>query len=234
MLRMNRFLAALLLGAASLSASAFAADSSSARPGSEVRLTPTRVETVIPGVGTIRGGQVLLAPGVTLRRYRMDGPRPFMVDVALPDGSVVMLPLNGVRVQGTMVAADESTITVRSEGGDVVVPKAAASRIDVSLGRQSRWTGVGKGAAFGAGLGVLLGVAFGDDNSRGFNWSREDLAFLGILFLTPVGATVGAIAGGGRNWQPIEPGEVKLAVGPVPKGAAVGVRFGFAGRGAGR
>lgn len=231
MITTNRFLATLTLIVASLATDSRAQDDPVLGAGSRVRITVTKAEADVPGVGLIRGGQIFLAPGVTIRRYRMDGPRPTMVELDLPGEAIRMIPLNGTRLEGGLVSVDETTITIRSGNEDLVVPRAAVARMEWAARPKNRWAGAGKGLAIAGGLGLGVGLLMGNDPKD--DWfsmtAGEKGLLLGILAM-PVGGLIGAVAGGGRRWQPIEPGEVKLAVQAVPKGAAVAIRFGFAGR----
>jgi hypothetical protein len=118
--------------------------------------------------------------------------------------------LPGQTIEGTLVSADSDGVSLvpRSDppllGGEMKLPAADVTRMDVALGKKSHWW---QGAVIGAVLG--LAVAFTDDvdpvlcevNENVLCSRGEALAVYGLTS-TAIGAGIGALIKTDR-WTPV-------------------------------
>jgi hypothetical protein len=139
-------------------------------------------------------------------------------------GSTPLQPGDRVRVQtmssqaayvGTVVAADENTITIDGDekGKPIVLRQADVTRLDVSVGTRSRGTHVLAGIAIGGGLGALIGLASGDDpDSQFIAYSAGEKAVMLAIPLALAGTLIGLVLPAGEKWEevPMNHGEVSI------------------------
>ncbi|HSD29163.1 MAG TPA: hypothetical protein VLL75_17815 [Vicinamibacteria bacterium] len=131
----------------------------------------------------------------------------------LPSGVRVRVwthSLPGQRIEGTLLRADSGAVTLvpRSDqplvGGELKLPAADVTRLDVTLGKKRHWW---QGAVIGAALG--LAVALTDDVdpvlckvNENVLCSRGEALLVYGLTSTAIGAGVGALIKTDR-WTPV-------------------------------
>lgn len=129
------------------------------------------------------------------------------------------------RVVGTVVAWGPDTVAVRTDDSRTVtpIPVAAITGYEQLTGRD-RWRGARRGAAIGAGVGVLLiGLAIRDDlDCSDCYIPATVVAVPAALVLTVVGSGVGAVIAPARWTTYGARRESRL-----PTAARVGFRLGF-------
>jgi hypothetical protein len=141
------------------------------------------------------------------------------------------------RIQGKLLALDEATMTIETEGQPrppIVVPRPEIKKLEVST-RKSR---KGRAALIGAGMGALIGGALG--YSLADDCSREELfcifpkedrskdALGGALLVGALGAGLGALIGPGERWQERPVAQLRLTVAPTRgRGAAISLALRF-------
>lgn len=145
------------------------------------------------------------------------------------------------RVIGTVVARDDTALTIRAASSNAIVTVARSrlARLDVSTGRHRH---TGQGALTGVGAGLLLGTLIG-----GFTAFAEGLAvdcskpqarctsdrsvYIGAAAGTALGAAVGATVGyfvSTEQWVHVVPRRaIGLRIAPRTDGVLVGVRATF-------
>ena len=134
---------------------------------------------------------------------------------------------------GGVQAMSADTLVVRYVDGTgastaTAIPLAYISQLEVSRGQHSKWlAGLGIGLAAGATAGAILGASTGNDRL----FSRGALAFLGAMFVAPIGGVTGLIVGAltkTETWEtvPIPRVGKGVALGPERR-IAVGVAVGF-------
>jgi hypothetical protein len=124
------------------------------------------------------------------------------------------------KLEGELVAADDTTVSLRLAGsrGVVTVPRDAITRLDVRRSPSRRW----RGAAIGAGVGLVAGgaiLAQGDSDER---------ALLSI-YTVPLGALFGYALAPSAQWEKhASVGSLRVGLAPVRgRGLAAAVSFGF-------
>ena len=128
-------------------------------------------------------------------------------------------------IVGKLVATDAEHLTVAAAGKPSVrVPRTAVQRLQVSRGRSR-----GKAALIGAGVGAVVGLAWGAIEHSRCESSGEgmcDLAY-GIPVMTvPVCALVG-LAVGKERWVETSPAGFHLGLSPTRDGVRVVGRLAF-------
>jgi hypothetical protein len=167
--------------------------------------------------------------------------------VAGPRVRVTAPAVSGKRFVGTLLAMDETTLTLRPQKGkDVLeVPRNAITRIELSRRPSRRGKGAGIGALVGLGAAVIIGLAAGDDCgslpepapgwagftdalNRNLCMDKAETAVMSAILTVPTGALIGMAAAGGEKWVRTTPDRFSVAVKPVRTGgigATVSVRF---------
>lgn len=180
------------------------------------------------GVGPVSGGEASLP---------VLGPR---VRVTAPG-------VSGKRLVGTLLAMDDTTLTLQPQKGtDVLeVPRSAINRIELSRRPSRRGKGAGIGALVGLGAAVIIGLAAGDDCgslpepapgwagftdalNRNLCMGKGETAVMSAILTIPTGALLGMAAAGGEKWARTTPDRLSVAVKPVRTGgigATVSFRF---------
>jgi hypothetical protein len=102
----------------------------------------------------VLGTCMLLAPGVG----GAQDADPFLVGNRVR----VTLDSSSAAVKGRVLASDRDTLTLLAGDQPLKVSKSRITGAETSIGRRSAWL---KGAAIGAGLGMLLGVALPVDTT---------------------------------------------------------------------
>lgn len=144
-----------------------------------------------------------LRPGLRVRVTSPDVTPPVVTGVigAVSTDSLVLLRRIGARD------------TLRMS-----VPMAAITKLEVSQGRHSRWqTGLVIGAAAGALTGAVIGAASGED----LLFTSTANAFIGAVVFTPIGGTIGLVAGAltkHEDWEAVPLGRPMVALRPGPGG----------------
>jgi hypothetical protein len=162
---------------------------------------------------------VLLAPLTSTDAQQLSEVAP---------GARVRIRAPGVvagRYTGTVLSRTADTIAIASSGASSVrVPVASLTSVEVSRGK-SRSRGAIKGAAWGAGIGLIFGVlTTGISDDVGYGSEGEYLAanLVGGAFW---GALIGAIAGSER-WDRYDlPARSSLVLPVTPGRFGVGVRL---------
>ena len=140
------------------------------------------------------------------------------------------------RIQGKLVALDEATMTMETDGQSrpTVVPRPAIKKVEVS----TRGSRKGRAALIGFGVGALIGGAWGysvvDDCSRGTflcifpKEDRPGLTLGGAVLGGALGAGLGALLGPGERWQERPGAQLRLTVAPTRgRGAAISLALRF-------
>jgi hypothetical protein len=145
--------------------------------------------------------------------------------VRVGPGERVRVTSESLRVDGTLMAVDDDTLTIRPRDGtaDVTVPRMAIAKIERTDGRRSRVRDAGLGALIGLGVGALAGLASSTSCeprewfcSAGFNST-----FFGILG-AGAGAVTGAILPPPSRWVEIDESaltEISQPIQPLPSRA---------------
>jgi hypothetical protein len=161
---------------------------------------------------------------------------------ASPRVRVTAPAFSGKRLVGTLLAMDETTLTIASQKGKgvVEVPRSAVTRIEVSRRASRKGKGASIGALVGLGAAVAIGLASDgcpprapNDHSLAGALSRicfgRTVTSVGAGILTvPLGALIGLGVAGGEKWAPTTPDRLSLSVKPTRTGglgAALSVRF---------
>ena len=109
-------------------------------------------------------------------------------------------------VEGRLLELKDSVILVGWWGDTETVEEIPVR--EVKRMKFRRKGAIGKGAAIGAGAGLLLGAisgfADGDDEPGWFSMTAEEKSVGSAILLTPVGAAVGAVVGSARKKFVIE------------------------------
>lgn len=140
------------------------------------------------------------------------------------------------RIQGKLLALDETTMTVETEGQSppMVVPRPAIKKFEVST-RPSR---KGRAALIGFGVGALIGGVLGYSTAEDCSqeeflciFPKEDrpgLTLGGAALVGALGAGLGALLGPGERWQERPAAQLRLTVAPTRgRGAAISLALRF-------
>jgi hypothetical protein len=136
------------------------------------------------------------------------------------DGDDALLPVKAgtrVRLQAADAQGGETFITGRlldftteqvaieaARGRIITIPRGRVTDLAISGGRPRRWKRALVGAAVGAAMAGVVGLASGDDTDCAWVCftGPQKAAIFGMLF-TPVGALIGAATPGNEQWHPI-------------------------------
>ena len=167
---------------------------------------------------------------------------PFVVLLTLPCTVAVGQPTaltTGNRVQvtsaahgadkvvGTVLAIQNDTLVLQVEKitNPIRLPFSAITDIQVSRGqRRQVGGGIVMGGAIGAGVGMLLGFAAGDDDPGILAMSAGDKAAIGAVLLGVAGAGIGGLVGARSSrekWEHVPLGGVAARIGLAPRGDGV-------------
>lgn len=159
---------------------------------------------------------------------------PTIVQRELTVGERVRLSMDEpgpTEMKGVLMGVEGSDLLITPDGGSEVVRVESSRiwRIQVSAGeRRQALKGLGYGAAGGAGLGIVLGLASSDDSDCGFIcFSAGEMAAMGGIFLGITGGVVGLIAGAlttETTWNDVPMSTVRPSI--MPSGSG-GVAFGL-------
>ncbi len=112
------------------------------------------------------------------------------------------------------------------------VQRSEIAAMEVSTpGQRKLLKSVGIGFLVGAGTGVLIGLASGDDEGSFLAYTAEEKAAMAGVALGLTGAAVGLIVGLVRRqdvWSPALPANVDLTVLPFVRERGTGVHVGLA------
>ncbi len=134
-------------------------------------------------------------------------------------------------LRGDLVSADGDTLVLARRAG--LDPYRVARADVVELERRSRegnrMRSVGAGLLATTVIAVAIGVAEGSDPPGAmFSMSAGEKAVLGSVLLMPVGVLLGLASSHGDAWEPVEPTDLRLGVGPTADGGgAFAVSVGF-------
>lgn len=193
-----------------------AAEPEPLRPGQRVR-----IETA-PPPGTDRAGGGHAIPGRPVGRDREGITQ-------VREAGPVTFAAPGRRLEGEVVAFDGEHLRLKLRGWDepVTVRREAITRLEVRHGGRSRGTAGALGAVVGGAVGALVGLGAGDDDPGLVAFSAGDkAAMLGILG-AGTGLLIGLVAGGGDRWESVDPGGVRVSIGPARGGVAAALEIGF-------
>lgn len=119
------------------------------------------------------------------------------------------------------VGADSLVLLRRIGARDTLrmaVPMAGITRLEVSQGRHSRWQ---TGLAIGLGAGALTGAIIGASSGSDLLFTSTANAFIGAVVFTPIGGTIGLVAGAltkHEDWETVPLGRPMVALRPGPGG----------------
>jgi hypothetical protein len=166
---------------------------------------------------------------------------PIVAAQAPAGGSLVRWKQDGFRIEGRVIEAlpDGTGLRVFPTGGPALreVPRREWSaprdlgwdtpnlEQQVRAGRRGR--GALYGLGIGAGVGIVAGLASGDDDGWFALTAEAKAAGLAVL-LAPVGAILGALTAPGAVWQPVTTTRVSASRVGVHLGASgVGMKVRF-------
>ena len=111
------------------------------------------------------------------------------------DEKVVVKQKDGKEVNGRMIDASETTLTIDRDGKPFAIPRADVQKVHVIEGKaqKGKWAliGAGAGAAAGAGIGAIKYSPDSDDS--------EIYIGIGMLFGIGAGAATGVLFGQSRR-----------------------------------
>jgi len=115
---------------------------------------------------------------------------------------------------GTLVAVKADTLVLKAESRNVplAIPITSVSRLDISRGQAS----FGKGALRGAGIGLLVGVAYPTVEFMK-NGNEDGLFPLMLMFGSLGGTFLGALIGGsrpGEQWERVPLERIRVSLSP--------------------
>ena len=151
------------------------------------------------------------------------GPRVRVVSSEAPDRRVV----------GTLVGQDGEGLAILPDAKEVVrVRRSSITALEVSTRKSNRGRRIGIGGLAGVALGAAIGIAGGDECSgppSGYIvcFSKVDMGVLGAFAGLSVGVLAGLALSHGETWERTTPDRLTVAIGPVPRGAAVRLSFAF-------
>ena len=135
---------------------------------------------------------------------------------------------------GTVQEATDDALVVQFEFPRRVgtVDRSDITNMEVSIQRERRvLKGLGVGLLVGAGGGVVLGLASGDDQAGFISFTAEEKAMMGAVALGLVGGVVGLIAGAAVRhdiWSPAVRPDVHVTVFPSVREHSAGLHVAFA------
>jgi hypothetical protein len=167
-----------------------------------------------------------------------------VLSLASPLSAEEPAPLEGPRVRvvapsvakhdiiGQLVGQDDESFTIARANGEgaatktLVVPRAAVTGVEVSRARSKKGKGALIGAAAGLAVGVALGFATGDSHCSGDSIcvNQAGAALLSSILTVPLGILVGASVAHGEKWEPVDPRQLHVVVGPA-RGRGAQIRF---------
>jgi hypothetical protein len=185
-------------------------------PDGRPRIPPGFAPIGLRAYVALRSAGVVMAPG--LPSARSDGP-------ACTQGSRVRVILRNDQGKGLVVgrleAVDDQTVSIRQDGSGqppLQLARGDVKRVDAYKGGHDTAKIVGALAGMGAGLaGAVLYYAANEEAGSGAP------LFIGVIG----GAVVGALAAPGATWEPVELGQVRIGLAPVPGGVRLAARVGF-------
>jgi len=140
----------------------------------------------------------------------------------------VTAPAHGAeRVVGTVLSLHSDTLVLAVAGitDSIRLPWSGLTEVQVSRGQQRQvGGGLVMGGAAGAGLGIVLGYAAGDDPPGWFALSAGNKAAIGGVFLGMLGAGIGGLMGARsakEKWESVPLGAVATRIGMAPRGDGV-------------
>ena len=154
-------------------------------------------------------------------------------------------PGDYLRVEYEVIRDDG--VHVRKERGDLVSATADSLVLDsryyratlgiarddlVHLERRTREGNRGEAVAQGilatTAVGVVIGLASGDDKGGLFSMTAEGKAVLASVLLLPAGVLMGLLSGQGEAWETLDEPDMQLGIGAMPDGSAgLGVSMSF-------
>jgi hypothetical protein len=109
------------------------------------------------------------------------------VQAVAVDDRVIVKQKDGKTIEGKMIEASETNLTISRNGKVVNIPRDAIRQIEHSTGKAAK----GKWAAIGTGVGAAAGAGIGATKYRA---DRDDYGIYPIMG-TLIGAGAGAVAG---------------------------------------
>jgi len=151
-------------------------------------------------------------------------------------GTRVRITAPSVRLDGAVgtvqeVTSESMVVSFQNPRGVGTVERSTITQMEVSIGRERRvLRGLGLGLAFGAGGGVIVGLASGDDPPGFLSLTAEEKALvLGVVFgLT--GGVVGLVFGLANHhdiWATASPGGTEMTLLPLIGPGGAGLHLGF-------
>ena len=138
-------------------------------------------------------------------------------------------------VKGTLVSLDSTTVTIESSEVDdlvevpqgdfsaadylIEIPRENITNLEIRVQKSKKSKGALIGLGAGAALGVMSGLASGDDpDDQWFGMSSETKALWGAVVWGAIGAIIGSAVSPGDQWQEIPEDKVQLGFGLSPVG----------------
>lgn len=124
-------------------------------------------------------------------------------------------------VIGKALALDDTSLTLETEGGadTLLLRRDDVTSVATSAGRRSRGKSALMGAGVCAGVGLVVGLASGDDPKSSFisMTAPQKGLVLGIL-LAPVGALIGLALPPAERWHKVPLDRMHLSARGTPSG----------------
>jgi Zn-dependent alcohol dehydrogenase len=114
------------------------------------------------------------------------------VQAMATDERLIVKQKDGKTIEGRMIEASETNLTLSRNNKVVNIPRASIQRIEHSRGKAAK----GKWALIGAGVGAGAGAAIGQSKVKS---DAEIWLPVGLIFGTGIGAGVGALFGASRR-----------------------------------
>ena len=111
------------------------------------------------------------------------------------NAKLIVKQKNGKEIKGSMIEANENTLTIDRDGKPFAIARADVREVSVSTSKAAK----GKWAAIGAGIGAGAGAGIGFTKYRS-NWDDYEIyPVMGLLIGTGVGAVSGFMFGQTRR-----------------------------------
>jgi hypothetical protein len=160
-----------------------------------------------------------------------------------PRVRVTALSVSGKRLVGTIVAFDDTILTLQPQGAaeKIRIPRAAIARLEASRRRSRKRLGAGIGLLAGIGAAVAIDRAADKTCERAGNRQGDDQSgvlftclgagtagLFGAILSVPAGALIGWAVAPGEKWEETTADHLRLTVGAGRGGslhAVLAIRF---------
>ena len=117
------------------------------------------------------------------------------VQAVAVDDRLIVKQKDGKTIEGKMIEATETNLTISRDGKVVNIPRDAIRQIEHSTGKAAK----GKWAAIGTGVGAAAGAGIGATKYRADRDDYEIYPVMGALIGAGAGAVAGLLIGSSRR-----------------------------------